>query len=148
MCSISHEEIPATKRFTSPSFSSNLPHSSVKSACSSVKSDLSGFLPILYKSISSKGLWWTGLDYTMYWPIIHWEIKPDKVTGTALNRYICKGFTMESVYWSHRGRKKNVINLYMKQNKDKIWGQNIIQKRYKMHNLHTLQVRYKPIQSL
>ena len=41
----------------------------------------------------------------------------------------------------------------MKQNKDKIRyrkipGQNIIQKRYTMHNLHTLQVRCKPIQSL
>ena len=69
---------------------------------------------------------WTHNDYPkcteQFWPFYSLRSDLTKLSGTTPNRQICKGdyFTMESVYWSHRG-KKNVI-IYT-QNKDKIRGQ-------------------------
>ena len=56
------------------------------------------------------------------WQIIHCVSWLDKLSDTAPNRQVCKGdyFTMESVYWSHRGWKNVIIYTW---NKDKIWGQ-------------------------
>ena len=67
-------------------------------------------------------------DYILYWPNVAdnalweptWQIKAQHQTGTY-----ARGFTMESVYWSHRGWK--CYNLYMKQRQNKTWTK-IIQK--------------------
>ena len=121
VCSSTSWRNPATKHFSLAAH-----HSFLVTLSSLIYQDFCPFYTNQYPPMSSLTIQCTD----QMWQIIHWDqtcqIKTQHQTGTY-----ARG-TMESVYWSHRGEK--CYNLYMKQNKDKIQGQNIIQKWHKMHN--------------
>ena len=129
MCSIPHEKSCHKHAFTSPSF---LLYRYLKH--SSVKSDLCQISVHFIVNKACQRYENTGLEHTMItqttwstdqtWQIIHCEIWLDKLTDTAPNRHICKGFTMESVYW-FQNVMKSIHETKQRQNKT---GQNIIQR--------------------
>ena len=118
-------QIPATKRFTNPSF---LPCCSGISNVALSSLIYQDFCPFYTNQYLPKGFDWHRL-ITQWLSQVHSiltilfsQLWLDKLSDTAPNRHIGGG-TMESVYWSHKGRKK-FIHERKTNYKDKISLQN------------------------
>ena len=95
--------------------------------------------------LNTQWLQWLSQVHSILTILFTDEIRLDKVTGTTPTSHICKGdyFTMESVYWSHRGWK--FIHETKTKYEDKIWEQRLVQI---CNNLHTSYVVIDPYETL